>query len=344
MSRVNLFGKEAKMLSTKRIACLGTLIVLLVGAAPAAAPGGAARSAGKGVAGGKLRIGFATIVLNDPFFVLLNKGMRQTTGAAGASLSIVNPNGDPVAQANAVQTFITQGFDAILTDPIDPNSLRPAIQKAHAAKIPVVLVDEVLRGQAIRGDANVAVDDAGGSKTLADAVIKYAKAHHIAKIQAAAIYDQLGPIEQTRVNAFEAELEKVPGAKLVGRCDNNFSAQKALTCAKDLMTANPGVNFLYTAGGVALLASLQAVDQGHKGGRVKVVGWGFISKSFISAMKRGVMLEALNQDTIHMGQVAASMAIKLAQGKHVPKDTTVRAIRVTAANAAQFWAGPLGGK
>src|SRR5262249_54720653 len=151
---------------------------------------------------------------------------------------------------------------------------------ARAAHIPVVLVDEVLRGQPVRGDANVAVDDAGGSKLMAETAIKYAKAHGIKNIQAGAIYDPLGPVEKTRVNAFEAELEKTPGAKLVGRCDNNFSAQKALTCAKDLMTANPGLNFLYTGGGVALLASLQAVDRGHKGNKVKVLGWGFISKSF----------------------------------------------------------------
>jgi len=332
------------MLTTRRLGAIGVAIALLGAIFTATALGSSNSAASRQQANGKITLGFATIVLNDPFFVLLNKGMRQTVDAAGASISIVNPNGDPVAQANAVQNFITQKVSAILTDPIDPNSLRPAILKARAAHIPVVLVDEVLRGQPVRGDANVAVDDAGGSKFMADVAIKYAKTHGIKNIQAGAIYDQLGPIEQTRVNAFEAELEKTPGAKLVGRCDNNFSAQKALTCAKDLMTANPGLNFLYTGGGVALLASLQAVDRGNKGNKVKVLGWGFISKSFISAMKRGVMLEALNQDTINMGNKAADAAIKLAQGKKVAKDITVPSISITAANAEKFWAGPLGGK
>lgn len=331
-------------MSKNRVACFGVLVLLLVGVSSVTALGGGATTTRAHKADRKLNIGFSTIVLNDPFFVLLNKGLRQTVSASGDSISIVNPNGDPVAQANAVQNFITQKFDAILTDPIDPNSLRPAIRKAQAAKIPVVLVDEVLRGQPVRGDANVAVDDAGGSVALADVAIKYAKAHGIKNIKAAAIYDQLGAIEQTRVNAFESELEKIPGAKLVGRCDNNFSAQKALTCAKDLMTANPGLNFIYTAGGVALLAAQQAVDSGKKGNSVKTLGWGFISKSFISAMKRGVMLEALNQDTIVMGNKAAAAAIALARGKRVPKDITVPSIHITAANAAKFWAGPLGGK
>lgn len=63
--------------------------------------------------------------------------------AAGllADFTIVSANGDPVQQANQIQTMISEQYEAIIINPASPTALNQVIKSACAAGIVVVVFD-----------------------------------------------------------------------------------------------------------------------------------------------------------------------------------------------------------
>ena len=56
-----------------------------------------------------------------------------------AQVTVFDGKYDPLVQSNQIDTAITQKFDAIIMAPFDLEASAPAIEKAVAAKIPVIV-------------------------------------------------------------------------------------------------------------------------------------------------------------------------------------------------------------
>ncbi len=82
------------------------------------------------------------------------KSVEAGSQAAGQELGVTINYKGPVqenertAQINLVQQFVSQGVDGIVLAPLDANALLDAVQSATAKKIPVVIIDSALSGEA----------------------------------------------------------------------------------------------------------------------------------------------------------------------------------------------------
>ena len=66
---------------------------------------------------------------------------------------------DREQQISLVQNFISSGVSAIVLAPLDDKALLPAVQQATAAKIPVVIIDSGLAGEAGKDFVSFAATD-----------------------------------------------------------------------------------------------------------------------------------------------------------------------------------------
>src|SRR5215207_7293721 len=94
-------------------------------------------------------IGVAAIDLQNPWFVR----MRAAGEAAAKDYKVTtvwqSAEANLEKEISIVESFINQGVNAILIDPLDKNALLPVIAKAKAKGIPVVTM-----GNHVRGDGN----------------------------------------------------------------------------------------------------------------------------------------------------------------------------------------------
>lgn len=313
----------------KRILLVFSLILIMV----ATACGGSAT--GQQTKEEKVTVAFTTITLADRFFVRLNNGMEARAKELGIELVLQNPDGDPTSQFSAVENFIAQGTDVIIVDPLDPNGIMPAIEKAKAANIPIMAVDEVLAGvKSI--DAAVGDDNFGVGKELGQKLLAYMDANGVDKASIGVIQTIDAPIENTRLAGFQEVVEaNSERMAIVGRYDAKFSVDEAAKGGEDLITANPDLNFFYGTGGNYLIGALAAIKSQGAEDRIKLIGWD-LSAQLIEAMEQGIYIEAAEQNAAGIGAKSMDIALKLAKGEPVERDNFVPVTYVTKENVNDF--------
>lgn len=79
--------------------------------------------------------------MNNPYFIALEAGIREAVEANGDKLLSYDPQGDVTTQISQVEDLIAQGVDLIFLNPADWEGIRPALDAAEKANVPVIVVD-----------------------------------------------------------------------------------------------------------------------------------------------------------------------------------------------------------
>lgn len=278
-----------------------------------------------------IKIAFTTITLADHSFVRLDRAAKAEAERQGVEIVLQNPNGDPVAQANAVETFTQQGVDAIIFDAIDPNGIQPALRAAQAQGIPVIAVDEVL-AKVDFIDSSAGIDNFAVGRQLGEELAKQVGDEE-ARVGIVQTID--APIENSRVEGFKAAIKGHPNIKIVGRADAKFNLDRAANGAENLITKDPKLNWFYSTGGIYGEGIVSAIGSQNKRGEIKMIGWD-ITKALVEPIRDGTYVMAAQQDFEAMGKAAVDAAVKLAEKKSAPRFNTVPAHPVTKDNLEKF--------
>ncbi|MGH2743739.1 MAG: sugar ABC transporter substrate-binding protein [Thermoleophilaceae bacterium] len=82
-----------------------------------------------------------------PFVDAVEQGMRQAAEEVGATLEVFPNQGEPSQWAQGIRTAIAREADAILLLAQDPELVRPQVEQAEAAGIPVVVLRTTGEGE-----------------------------------------------------------------------------------------------------------------------------------------------------------------------------------------------------
>ncbi|NWM35076.1 substrate-binding domain-containing protein, partial [Escherichia coli] len=85
----------------------------------------------------------------SPFYVQLKTGAEAAAKAGGDTLVFLDANGDVSKQNNDIQDLITQGVNALIINPVNPDAVVPSLEAAVAAGIPVITVDRSVNGKGV---------------------------------------------------------------------------------------------------------------------------------------------------------------------------------------------------
>ena len=79
--------------------------------------------------------------LNNPYFIAIEEGIRTAVEANGDTLISYDPQGDVTMQISQMEDLIAQGVDLIFLNPADWQGIRPALDSAERAGVPIIVVD-----------------------------------------------------------------------------------------------------------------------------------------------------------------------------------------------------------
>jgi len=79
--------------------------------------------------------------MGNPYFIALEEGIRSVVEANGDTLISYDPQGDQATQISQIEDLIAQGVDLIFLNPADWQGVRPALDAAQKAGIPIIVVD-----------------------------------------------------------------------------------------------------------------------------------------------------------------------------------------------------------
>lgn len=227
----------------------------------------------------------------------------------------------------AIQSFVTQGVDAIAVTPTSPN-VAGELQKAVDAGIPVVLIDNDIPDW--DGKTSVVATDNYAGGVLAG---QWLKENLPQGAKLAVLQGVLGnPSLDDRVNGMLEGLGDY--AEIVATTPTDCDQTKGLNAGQDILTANPDLDAIYAACGPPILGTLEAIASAGRSGIITV---GFdAGPDELAAIVAGTESASVAQFPAKMGSLGVQAAFDAAQGKKVEPLIDTGTEIVTKDNAADF--------
>ena len=277
-------------------------------------PSGAA-SGGGGGSGEQPYIAIVSKGFQHQFWQAVKKGAEQEAAKEGARITFDGPatESEVEAQINMLTSALNKNPDAIGFAALDSQAAAPLLEQAKNAKIPVIAFDSGV-------DSDIPVTTAATDNKAAAAE---AAKHLSEKLGgqgkvALVVHDQTSLTGKLRRDGFtEWMKQNAPRIQLLPVQYGGGDQAKSADITKSIISANPDIKGIYGSNEGSAIGVIKGVQEA---GRKDIVIVGFDSgKAQIDAINSGVMLGAVTQNPIGIGEQTVAAAMKAIKGESLPK-------------------------
>ncbi len=283
-----------------------------------------------------LRLAFVPKGMENSYWLSVKKGIdaaKADAEAAGIKLSI-DWNGPPneadrAAQIALVENYVAQKLDGIILCPMDIDALVAPAQKAHAAGIPLVIVDSPLNY-----DQTVAFVGTDNSKAGVLAALELAKELGNKGNVIMMRFIQGSASTSLREEGFLKEMKNHPGIKILSSdvYVGDGGSDKAMTQASDLLNTYKGkVDGVFVPNQPTSDGMLRALETANLAGKVKFVGFDG-DKLIMGALTSGEMNAVVLQNPYEMGYIGVKTMLQHLAGQKVDSNIDTGTTVVTKDN------------
>ncbi|MDN6291623.1 MAG: substrate-binding domain-containing protein, partial [Tetragenococcus halophilus] len=250
------------------------LMVTMIFAFILTACGNAARLEGEGGDEGEteelapedITIGLSVSTLNNPFFGQLEKGVVETAEEQGSTVQTVDAQDDTATQINDIDDLIQQDVDILLINPVDSDSIVPAVESANDANIPVITLDRSSSdGEVITLIASDNVE--GGemaAKYIVDSVGEDANVVQIEGVPGASATNERGEgfnnVAEDQLNVLESQ-------------SGNFNRSEGLDVMENLLQSHSDIDAVFSQNDEMALGAIEALESAGLDDDVMVIGF-----------------------------------------------------------------------
>lgn len=278
-------------------------------------------SSGEGI-----KIGVSIADQSNVFYVDIVDGMEAAI-QDGDELIIVDADFDAAKQLNDIDDMIQQGVSAMLIDPVDSNSIAPAIEACNAAGIPVIAYNSPVNQEVA---STVATDNYLAGQLVGEALGEALGGEG----EVAMLTYNVAEVCLDRANGFKDAISAYPGITIVEEQEIEPGTDTALPVAENILQAYPDLAGMFALNDPSALGCVAAVESANKLDQVKIVGVDG-SDDGKAAIQEGKMLASAAQDPVTIGSTAVETAYQVIAGETVETDIAIPSYLVDASNAAE---------
>ncbi len=249
------------------------------GAATTAAGAGAATTAATGTGLPKLakkdkyKVGFAQTESNNPWRLAQTASMQEEAKNQGWDLVYSDAAGSAAKQVSDVEAMIAAKVDAIFLAPREEKPLIPAVMKAKAAGIPVILLDRSVDPTLAQAGKDyvtfIGSDFIEEGRRAGEWLVKNTNGN--AKIIQLEGTTGASPANDRRTG-FENAIKGQAGMKIVASQTGDFARDKGRSVMETLLQSNPDVTAVYAHNDEMALGAIAALEAaGKKPGKDVIV-------------------------------------------------------------------------
>lgn len=252
---------------------------------------------------GKKVIGVSMLSLQSEFVVNVKDAMEDAAEEHEVRLIVNDAQREAVRQVQQIESFISQGVDAIILNPAEMEASSPAVRKAQEAGIPIINVNS---------ETAVSPDGFVGSRDEESAEIAL---EHIAgllggKGNMVVMHGYMGQAAQLkRAAATETVLSKYPDITILAEQTAEWDRAKAMSLMENwIQSYGNKINAVFAQNDEMGMGALQALEQAGLKDKVVVVSIDAIADA-LQAVKAGRLDATVYQDAKAQGRQAVQMAV-----------------------------------
>lgn len=243
-----------------------------------------------------LSVGVSMALFDDNFLTILRTAMQKEMQKEGVKSQVEDAKGDVAQQLQQVQNFIGQGVDAIIVNPVDTNAVKPIIDQATKAGIPLVFVNR--RPQITLTDkmAYVGSDSVLAGRLQMEAL---AKAMNGKGNVAILLGDLANESTRDRTKGVEEVVAKYPDIKIVQKQTAKFMRNDAVDVVSNWMTSGEDIQAIASNNDEMAIGALQALGSNPK--HILIAGVDGTPDA-LQMLKNGKMIATIFQDAKGQGK------------------------------------------
>lgn len=256
------------------------------------------------------RVGVVLAAPSQPQHAELERAVREALQERDQELVIQSANGDPARQRQLVEAFTAQGARAIVVVPIDSTSLRPAVDAAANARIPVFTIGLPVRGGRVTTHVEADFHAAGIAAAeyvgaflgpgLHAAVVGNAGAHGTRELDA----------------AFRAAIRADTTRVIAGSGDSEGTREGAAAATTALLASDPDLDAIFATDPASALGAMDAAHARRRADLV-IVSFGASPEVLEAIRGTGPMRAALVQRLDEAGRLLAETIVTEIEGEPV---------------------------
>lgn len=263
------------------------------------------------------------------FWKAVHAGADKAGQATGARIVWQGPQkeNDAAKQVEIVENAVTNKVDGIVLAPLDKAALVPAINKAHAANIPLTIFDSAADTQ--NYVSFVATDNRKGGQMAAERMGELLGGKGVVAIipvqaNSASTMDRESGFEETIKTKF-------PGMTVIRSNYGNSDRAQSLRVTEDVLTAHAGIAGIFGPNESSIVGALQAVKNRNLAGKIKLVGFDS-TKQLEDAVARGDIDSLVLQNPFKMGEIGVQTIVDQKAGKTPEKRIDTGVVLMTKNN------------
>lgn len=277
--------------------------------------------------GGK-KFGATFMTLNNPFFVELNEGLKGVIEANGDKLISLDPQLDINKQIAGIEDLIAQKVDGIFLNPVDWQGIKPALEAANKAGIPIYVVDAPVFDDHLVV-TTVASDNWNAGVLCAQHLTKTLG---ITKGNIVVLEHPTAKSAIERTDSFLKEIAKYPDLKVVAKQSSNGQLEISMPIMENIIQANPEITAVMALNDPTALGVIAALESAGKLKNVKAIYGVDGSADALKMIKAGKLTATAAQYPKEIGKIAAESAYKHLAGEKIPHEIKVPVQLITKDN------------
>jgi ribose transport system substrate-binding protein len=275
------------------------------------------------------KFGATYMTLNNPFFIALNDGIKAVTDKNGDKLITLDPALDQAKQIAQIEDLIAQKVDAIFLNPVDWKGVRPALEAAKAAGIPVINVDAPVFDTTLVATV-VASDNYKAGVLVAQDVMRRMKGANVVLLEHPTAKSAID-----RTQSFVDTIKGHPSYKIVARQSSMGQLEQAMPVMENVLQANAKIDVVMGLNDPTAMGALAALRSANRENGVLIYGVDGAPDAK-KMIQEGKMTATAAQSPKGIGKLAAESAYKILGHQAVPALQLVPVFLIDKTNVAKF--------
>lgn len=274
--------------------------------------------------------GYTCMDGTNPFFVILEKTIREGVEANGDKLITTDPANDVTRQITQIEDMITQGIDAIFLNPAEAEGILPALDMLKEAGIPIINFDTEV-AELSYCSSYVGSDNYNAGFVCGDDLVKKIPAGGPIIILNSPTMNSINDREKGFRDAIEGK-----GFDVVAEQDAKGNLEVSMGLAEDLLQAHSNVVAIFGGNDPTALGALAAANAANL---TDVLIYGVDGSPDIKAeLARGdSLIEGSGaQSPINIAKISVEVMYKYLGNQKIDARYPVETFLITNDNVSQY--------
>lgn len=280
---------------------------------------------------GQKKFGFTCMDQSNPFFVLIEKTVREEVEKRGDILVSVDPANDVTRQIQQIEDLVVQNIDGIFLNPAEAEGVIPGLDMLKAAGVPIVNFDTEVADMSYVA-TYAGSDNYNAGKVCGEDLIK--------KIpQGGNIIVLDSPTMNSVVDRVKGFTDVIKGHNfiIVAQQDAKGNLQKSMGITEDLLQAHSDVVAIFGGNDPTALGALAAANAaGIKKCLIYGVDGSPDIKGEIARGKDSLIEGSGAQSPISIAKTSVDLMYKIIAGETVDARYPVPTFLITIDNVAKY--------